>query len=141
MSCLPEETIKQLLQDGNMLGEFTDYRSRNQPAPVVQLFEFREDVLEDDDRCIFIRLYGDSSTAPHLIQSNQILVGFVSRKNNDVATSRYRANDLYEFFIENFSNNNMHGIVPTTPGEPILLGSGRRAFHMTLNTLIGRMSA
>lgn len=142
MTCLPEETIRDILRDGNMLGEFTDYKSRKQPAPKLQLFEFREDKLRDDDRCIFIRLIGDSSVAPNLIRSNQIIVGFVSRKGDgDVAISRFRADAIYQFFINNFEKNDMHGIVPSTPGTPFILGSGRRVFEMTLDTLIGRMSA
>lgn len=141
MRCLPEETIRDLLRDGNMLGEFTDYRGRKQGAPKVQMFEFKEDKLEFNDRCIFIRLIGSSSVAPNLIQNNQIVVGFVSKRNDDVFVSRHRADDLYQFFIDNFEKNNMHGIVPSTPGTPFILGSGRRVFEMTLDTLIGRMSA
>ena len=142
MTRLPEDLVHDLLNQNGMIGGFVDYQGNNQDAPVIQMFEFREEALSDDDRCIFIRVTGDSSISPHLIRTNQIVLGFVSKKDDaDMAVSRFRAEELYDFFINNFSICQMHGIVPSTPGTPIILKSGRRVFELNLETTIGRRSA
>lgn len=142
MIALPEELIRDLLKSGTMLGSFDDYRGRSQQAPRLQLFEFREDALDDNQRGIFIRMVGDSSVTPHLLQNHQVVIGFVSLNvEKDVPVSRFRADQIFQYLLDNFSQCEMHGLVPSRPGQPFLLQSGRRVFEITVDIQIGREAA
>ncbi len=142
MTQLPEELVRDLLRSNGMLDAFVDYRGRDRDAPVLQLFEFREDSLQTDQRCVFIRMTGDSSVTPHLLQNHQVVVGFVSlNTDGDLPVARFRADEIYNFFLDNFAQCQMHGLVPSRPGQPYTLGSKRRVFEITVDIQIGREAA
>lgn len=137
---LPEELVARHLEDGGFFGAFNNRAGEPQPAPVVQYFQFREDRLGSDDRCIFIRQVGDSSIYPSLLQVNEIVVGFVTKADElDMFTGRYQAEQMYQYVVANFEQRNMHSINPIErPAIPHILESGRMVFQMTLSTQIGR---
>lgn len=136
----PEILVEQLLEAGGMLGPFTDYRGNEQPAPIIQRYEFREQDL-GDNRGIFIRQIGDSSIEPHLLQQKTILVGFVTLPNQrDMPIGKNRAEDIYDYLLDNFRQCEMHGLVPLGVNGPYKMDSGRYACEITCNVLIGRAS-
>ena len=136
---LQEVEIRDLLNRGGMLGAFTDYNGDEQPAPKVQLMEFREESL-GTRRGVFIRMLGDSSVIPHLIQQKTIVVGFVTEPNdNDMIIGRARAEEIYEYLLDNFEQCNIHGTTVTFNGTPFILDSKRRVFEIMVNTMAGRV--
>lgn len=142
MIALPETSLETILNQGGMLGEFLDYKQREQSAPVVQLFALREDAIPEDKRCIFIRQSGDSSAFSHLVQSNTITIGLISLPTDkDMPVVRFRAEEIYQYLLDNFSGDLIHGLRVTRPGTPYLLSSGRNSFEITVQTQIGRLAA
>ena len=137
---LPEEIIRDLLEDGGLLGEW-EKDGITYPAPKLQLFEFRESKLERNQsklRGVFIRSVGDSSENPYLLESRNILLGFVTLpEDSDLYVGRFRAQDFYEYLKANFKKDCIHGITPTFTATPIKLDSGRYVFEIELQTQAG----
>ena len=142
---LQEVEIRDLLAQGGMLGEFTDYDGELQPAPKLQLMEFREVSLSKNDnyhRGIFIRMLGDTSTVPHLIQQKTIVVGFATLPNDDdMIIGRARAQEIFEYLLDNYQICSIHGTTVTFDGTPFQLDSGRRVFEIMVNTMSGRLTS
>lgn len=136
---LQEVEIRDLLEQGGMLGAFTDYSGNHQPAPKLQLMEFREASLSNG-RGIFIRMLGDNSVVPHLIQQKTIVVGFATEPNDaDMINGRARAQEIFEYLLDNFEICSIHGTTVTFNGTPYILDSKRRVFEIMVNTMSGRV--
>lgn len=141
MTTLQEIQIRDLLKQGGMLGGFTDFDGNDQPAPYLQLMEFSEKDLMTE-RGIFIRMLGDSSVVPHLIQQKTIVVGFVTKPDdNDMITGRARAQEIFEYLLDNFEACSIHGTTVTFNGTPFILDSRRRVFEIMVNTMAGRLTS
>ena len=135
-----EENVLELLEEGGFTSAFTDYRSRQQPAPYTQLFFFDEnDEQAQDKRIIAIRTVSGGFGNKY-VQNPAVDVMIAGLQNQtDAATVIDFADRIYTYFLD---IRRKCGIIDVKPASgaltPMLTESGRPIVTLTLNLKVDR---
>lgn len=131
-----EESLYDLLDGGGLLTEFIDRNGVTQPAPVVQLFEFDEESLNDDQRCVVIKNSG-SGVGSYLLRTPAMSIIVLSKAaRGDISYPRDYIERIKDYISTNYSVDCIisANIIGDVSG-PYRLQSGRRYFELNLNVL------
>ena len=133
-----EQMVKQILQDGGMLGGWTDMFNEPQPAPKVQLITF-EDKSLGDNRGIVIRETGSvgGDVFGQKVAISLYFVGIEDRA--DAATCKGRAKDIQDLFFLQQENGDIITVNPQSFSLPVMFTeSGRPIVNIELEILTDR---
>ena len=135
-----EENVLELLEEGGFTSAFTDYRSRQQPAPYTQLFFFDENEEEAADKRIICIRSVSGGFGNKFVQNPSVdlyIAGLQDR--SDTATIIDFAERIYTYFLD---TRKKCGIIDVKPASgaltPMLTESGRPIVTLTLNLKIDR---
>lgn len=131
-----EISIKELIADGGLLEPWQDHRGRTQPVPEIQLYEFDEDDLQTDQRCLLIKNAG-SGSGNFLVREPQMTIAVLSKAvRGDSAAAKHYIELIKEHISRNYSIDCIMSvnIVGDTAG-PYRLQSGRRYFDLNLTVI------
>ena len=135
---LPEEDIKNLLDDGGFLDSWVDQRGTLHAKPVTQVGMLIEQELECDERCVMIRKSGGSGADEYL--RNPIIsiymMGTISDAHLIIAE---RIGEMLDYVLDNYKSGCTIGA--TVQGDiegPYLMASGRPAYEFNIQTTVER---
>ena len=133
-----EQMVSQILQDGGVLGGWTDMFNDAQPEPLVQLITFEEQEL-GDSRGIVIRESG--SIGGDLIgQKVAVSIYFVGLQNrSDAAVCKDRAKAIQNLFFVQQENSDIITVNPQSFALPVMFTeSGRPIVNIEIEVLTDR---
>ena len=128
-----EMSIRDLLAP--IIAPWTDHKGNVQPAPTVQLYEFTENALADDERCMLIRNVG-SGSGNYLVREPQMMIVVMSKVAGDMQAAYQYAMLVMSYISKNYRTDCIMGLnaVGDVAG-PYPLASGRRAFEINLTVI------
>ena len=131
-----EESIYDLLDEAGLLTEFIDRNDVTQPAPVVQLFEFDEESLNDDQRCVVIKNSGNG-VGNFLVREPAMSIIVLSKAvRGDISYPRDYIERIKDYISTNFTIDCIMSVnIIGDVAGPYRLQSNRRYFELNLNVL------
>lgn len=131
-----EESIYDLLDSADLLTEFVDRNGNVQPAPVIQLFEFNEEDLNDDQRCLVIKNAGNG-VGNYLLRTPAMTITVLSKAvRGDISYPRDYIERIKDHISTNFSVDCIISVnIIGDVAGPYRLQSNRRYFELNLNIL------
>lgn len=131
-----EISIRELIANGGLLAPWPNHRGVNQPVPVVQLYEFEEDDLNDSDRCLLIKNSGNGSGNFLVREPAMTIAVFSKSARGDAAAAKDYIEVIKQHISRNYSIDCIMSvnIVGDTAG-PYRLQSGRRYFELNLTVI------
>lgn len=133
-----EVSILDLLQNGNLLGEFTDRFGVTQPAMTQQLYELDEEAkgLLENDRILLIKTTG-GGVGNYLVRQPQMsIMVFSYARKGDINPTRDYINLIKEYISTNFTIDCIMSVnIVGDVAGPYRLQSGRRYFELNLNVI------
>lgn len=132
-----EFTIEDLLIDGGLLeNTFTDHRGRQQPKPVVQLFEFDEDDLSDSDRCLVIRNSGSGGGNFLVREPSMSIMVFSKAQKGGIAATKHYIELIKQHLSTDYTKDCIMSVnIIGDVAGPYNLQSGRRYFELNLQVI------
>ncbi len=131
-----ELSIRELINDSGLLTSWTDHRDSAQPVPAVQLYEFNEDDLQDNERCLLIKNVGNGAGNFLVREPSMMIAVFSKAARGDQAAASHYIELIKEYISRNFRKDCIMSVnIVGDKAGPYRLQSGRRYYQLDLQVL------
>ncbi len=131
-----EISIRELIASGGLIGPWADHRGIIQQAPTVQLYEFNEEDLRADERCMLIKNVGNGGGNFLVREPAMIIAVFSKEARGDMSAAKHYIELVKEHISRNFRQDCIMSVnIIGDVAGPYCLQSGRRYFDLNLNVI------
>lgn len=131
-----EESIYDLIINAGLQDDWLDRSGSTQVAPTPQLYEFNEDSLADDERCVLIKNTG-GGVGNYLVREPAMsIIVFSKNQRGDISVPRDYIERIKVYISTNYDIDCIMAVnIIGDVSGPYRLQSNRRYFELNLNVI------
>lgn len=131
-----EESIYDLIINAGLQDDWLDRGGSVQAAPTPQLYEFNEDSLADDERCVLIKNTG-GGVGNYLVREPAMsIIVFSKNQRGDISVPRDYIERIKVYISTNYDIDCIMAVnIIGDVSGPYRLQSNRRYFELNLNVI------